>query len=503
MGFRIEGDQVIRGPAVEPEPEPPVENVQEEIAPEIDVPQADSVEQPHVEVEVPFETPVPSTPHVSPPPSNMIVPPNFFHQYHSSASTSSGGSSVPPELYKFLQVQFDNLNSSMREMSDRFELRIQRLENSVNGQFVRQQEAAEHPPRRFNRLIGTLGDACTQLQDLQLKTQGVLASIFDNTQQGLHSSRETVTQVSKTHLSFAHLVEDMGRMRTLIAHIDQEMAALRTDFSNFRQHGTVPGSSSAFPHMAQSIVDIGLHIEVLHCNLHLVTGKVVVHVADAFIYIWVRIKKGHPITIAVIMANQDIIEVHVQGCNPLIIISMAEMYQLLCPIDTSVLYAQEGHRSQLVYIGQEMEVLKCWEHYRSLGGWPVEPRIVDYVHRAGLFHLTRDVAILMGLPIDGVVVVGNTSLDWTDVCMALLGDVPELMRRGPVKLSWLRESDKTENTVPLMYLPLLEDFDRAGRYSWGGTTLAHLYRQLSIACKSDAKTICGLLTLLQDMPLGH
>ncbi|MQL69321.1 hypothetical protein Taro_001598 [Colocasia esculenta] len=58
-------------------------------------------------------------------------------------------------------------------------------------------------------------------------------------------------------------------------------------------------------------------------------------------------------------------------------------------------------------------------------------------------------------------------------------------------------SDKTGNSVPLMYLPLLEDFDQVGRYSWGGATLAYLYRQLSIACKSDAKAICGSLTLLQ------
>ncbi|MQL81896.1 hypothetical protein Taro_014365 [Colocasia esculenta] len=113
---------------------------------------------------------------------------------------------------------------------------------------------------------------------------------------------------------------------------------------------------------------------------------------------------------------------------------MTEMDQLPSLVDNSVLYAQEGHRSQLAYIGQ----------------------------------------------------IGNS--------------------------------------VPLMYLPLLEDFDRAGRYSWGGATLAYLYRQLSIVCKSDAKVICGSLTLLQlwswerlhvrrpdiamhplaqDMPLGH
>ncbi|MQL88652.1 hypothetical protein Taro_021217, partial [Colocasia esculenta] len=94
--------------------------------------------------------------------------------------------------------------------------------------------------------------------------------------------------------------------------------------------------------------DIGLRIEVLHCNLHLVASKVVVHVADAFICIWIQIKKGHLITIVAIVANQDIIEVHVQGYNLLITISFAEMDQFPGPIDASLLYAQDSHRSQLV-----------------------------------------------------------------------------------------------------------------------------------------------------------
>ncbi|MQM02479.1 hypothetical protein Taro_035259 [Colocasia esculenta] len=106
----------------------------------------------------------------------------------------------------------------------------------------------------------------------------------------------------------------------------------------------------------------------------------------------------------------------------------------------------EGDDEPLFEIVREIEVLKCWEHYRSLGGWPVDPRIVDY------------------------------------------------------------------------------NFDRAGRYLWGGATLVYLYRQLSVACKSDAKAICDSLTLLQfsswerlyvgrpditmhplaqDRPLGH
>ncbi|MQL94898.1 hypothetical protein Taro_027560 [Colocasia esculenta] len=98
------------------------------------------------------------------------------------------------------------------------------------------------------------------------------------------------------------------------------------------------------------------------------------------------IARSHLITIVVIVANQDIIEVHVQGYNPLITIKMD---QLPGPIDHSVLYAQKGYRSQLVYICRETEVLKCWEHHRSLGRWPVDPRIVEHVHRSGLFHLTQ------------------------------------------------------------------------------------------------------------------
>ncbi|MQL92153.1 hypothetical protein Taro_024775 [Colocasia esculenta] len=113
-------------------------------------------------------------------------------------------------------------------------------------------------------------------------------------------------------------------------------------------------------------VDIGLLIEVLHCNLHLVTGKVVVHVADAFICIWIRIKKGHLITIVAIVANQDIIKVHVQGYNLLITISFAEIDQFPGPIDTSVLYAHDFHRSQLVYAGQ-----KFLNVGSTIGAWVV------------------------------------------------------------------------------------------------------------------------------------
>ncbi|MQM11373.1 hypothetical protein Taro_044278 [Colocasia esculenta] len=137
MKFSVERDQVTREPVVEQ----PVEHLEEEPVPDVEIPQGDPVELPHIDPDIPQDVPAQSTPHASPtPPQHLLVPTSFFHQYHTSASTSSSGSSVPPELYKFLQVQFDNLNSSMREIFVKFELRIQRLENTVNSQFLRQQK---------------------------------------------------------------------------------------------------------------------------------------------------------------------------------------------------------------------------------------------------------------------------------------------------------------------------------------------------------------------------
>ena len=37
----------------------------------------------------------------------------------------------------------------------------------------------------------------------------------------------------------------------------------------------------------------------------------------------------------------------------------------------------------------------------------------------------QDVSVILGLPIDGVTLSGNTCLDWTEVCATLLGVVPE------------------------------------------------------------------------------
>ena len=56
--------------------------------------------------------------------------------------------------------------------------------------------------------------------------------------------------------------------------------------------------------------------------------------------------------------------------------------------------------------------------------------------------------------------------------------------------------DKSSRNVYLMYLPLLVDFEDAGRLSWGSAVLAYLYRELCRGTKYDRKEIGGCQILL-------
>lgn len=154
------------------------------------------------------------------------------------------------------------------------------------------------------------------------------------------------------------------------------------------------------------------------------------------------------------------------------------------------------------------------------------------------FHFTvgemsvtlEDVGYLLGLPIDGEPVIGVTYTTCDAVCMKYLGRTPDSgsTSGGMVKLSWLKEtfsrcpedasfddierhtrayllylvgstvfSTTTGNKVPVMYLPLFENFDQAGRYAWGAAALSFLYRALGNASLRSQSTISGCLTLLQ------
>ncbi|XP_057735669.1 protein MAIN-LIKE 2-like [Arachis stenosperma] len=151
------------------------------------------------------------------------------------------------------------------------------------------------------------------------------------------------------------------------------------------------------------------------------------------------------------------------------------------------------------------------------------------------FHLTvgemtitlEDVVLLLGLAIDGEPVIGPISAP-SSVCEKLLGRVPDDLNGGMVKLTWLKEffsecpedappeeierctrayllylvgstifSTTTGNKVPVMYLPLFENFEKAGKFAWGAGALAFLYRALGNASLKSQSTISGCLTLVQ------
>ena len=143
----------------------------------------------------------------------------------------------------------------------------------------------------------------------------------------------------------------------------------------------------------------------------------------------------------------------------------------------------------------------------------------------------EDVHMLMGLRVNGLAVNGRTNVDYS-ITQELLGEeLPERARKGQfVKITWLREiydafelnqdspleqihkktriyilllfacllfPDTNGNTIHLMYLPLLADFNKIGRYSWGSAVLSHLYRNLCRCAKKDVHNFAGCSTLIQ------
>ncbi|MQL93469.1 hypothetical protein Taro_026113 [Colocasia esculenta] len=197
-------------------------------------------DQPHVAAEVDEPFIAPHSPQLQPSSSMNLEPeiPSFSPTPPVQASSSFGGPSVPPELYTFLNDKFDALNTSIQSMSENFELRIQRLENSVSAKFIEQKAALDHATQRFNRLIGTLANASVDLKEHQEKLETVLQGILANSQVDVFNTKETLSQISKTRLSFAHLVDDLESMKNLTAHIDEEMSTLKKEFKVLNRPGT-------------------------------------------------------------------------------------------------------------------------------------------------------------------------------------------------------------------------------------------------------------------------
>ena len=121
----------------------------------------------------------------------------------------------------------------------------------------------------------------------------------------------------------------------------------------------------------------------------------------------------------------------------------------------------------------------------------------------------QDVAIILGLRIDGPTVNGTCVFDVVELCGELLSVTPptDALKRSAISIRWLCDQlstpaldayevtlewsvrgfilalmgsflfeDKKGVHVHLCFLPLLRDLTHTATYSWGGAVLAHTYR---------------------------
>ncbi|KAF7121481.1 hypothetical protein RHSIM_Rhsim13G0110600 [Rhododendron simsii] len=245
------------------------------------------------------------------------------------------------------------------------------------------------------------------------------------------------------------------------------------------------------------------------------------------------------------------------------------------PRDGSILRLQQHHRSREVWEAdrtrpvdsKKVRVRSAKKGIRALP-WP-SPPVLELIRRARLeglcslpfvsvdwglitallerwrpethtFHLRpgestitlQDVEVLLGIPVEGKAVTGNTNLKARDLCLHLLGEQPteESDINGmKVKASWLSDrftgqveegadpkvvahqargyllllmgetifADHSGGYVHLANLERLENFDEAGTYSWGSGALANLYHNLCHGSKAGTKQITGCFILLQ------
>ena len=144
-----------------------------------------------------------------------------------------------------------------------------------------------------------------------------------------------------------------------------------------------------------------------------------------------------------------------------------------------------------------------------------------------------DVAVLLGLPIDGnAIAYGGGPYDYIQLCRDLLGiDPPPEQIRGHeyVEVKWFRSQftqdippdaseiqiqqraravilhiiicrlmcDHTKTRVDLKWLPYIADLGECAKFSWGSAVLAYAYMELSKLALLENKSIGGCLTLVQ------
>ncbi|RVX13526.1 Serine/threonine-protein phosphatase 7 long form-like [Vitis vinifera] len=137
-------------------------------------------------------------------------------------------------------------------------------------------------------------------------------------------------------------------------------------------------------------------------------------------------------------------------------------------------------------------------------------------HRSQLVDSSQDVAMILGLRIDGPPITSTCDIDWSLLCLELLDVVPppSQIRRSAISTQWLHE--QFSHPPAGVDDVILQRYARAfilallGRALFtdktdthGSAVLAYLYRELCRASLDSATEISGPITLLQRLHVGR
>ncbi|KAL5134965.1 Protein MAIN-LIKE 1 [Glycine soja] len=216
------------------------------------------------------------------------------------------------------------------------------------------------------------------------------------------------------------------------------------------------------------------------------------------------------------------------------------------PVDCSLLRLQDNHISNQVWEAQERIIrprytsVWAFTHLDQIDNrhlvsalverWRTETHTFHFPHGEATITL-QDVALQLGLKIDGLSVTDFITGDVRVAYHTLLGDTPrdKYVKGKMIYLTWLQQNFQQlpvdvddiviaqharahmmiiiggclmPNTsgakVHFMYLLLLSNLTEASHYSWGAAVLASLFRALDRAVKPDQTEIDGCLLLLQS-----
>ncbi|KAM3221711.1 protein MAIN-LIKE 2-like [Capsicum annuum] len=230
------------------------------------------------------------------------------------------------------------------------------------------------------------------------------------------------------------------------------------------------------------------------------------------------------------------------------------------PLELSVLTQQLTHRSRDIWDGSVDMILNARKSdgsfWKLVEKYPIHPRVLEVIKLSGLYGVYRcnrsaidrslitslverwrpethtfhfrtgettitlqDIEVLYGLPVNGAPVLGIETTRTIGDCNSFLKvsalkehmlSEPQLSdmatqeivnQKARCYMFWMiagtMMADTSGSYLKLIYLPILEDVNAIGSYSWGSATLAYLYRFLCKASQSIQNEIAGFLPLLQ------